>query len=224
MRWLNKNTLTYIMAMFIFVAMLSGCVHDFSGAAVVLRHGQSEANVAGIIASSPEIALHNYGLTKEGRKQVRKSAREIKRCFPAREFVIVASPLLRTQQTAEETAKILGVAKNDIITDERLTERDFSFFDGQSDAHYNDVWVYDEQGHTVSSHFNGKVEELASVRDRTQQAIRDYKEKYPDKIIIFVGHGDVASNIIALDKGAPLKDHRKVGGLPTAGWYELKRK
>ena len=189
-----------------------------------MRHGQSEANKLGIIASSLKMAEHKYGLTDTGRKQVRKSAQEIKARFPKCDFVIVASPLLRTQQTAEETVKILGVPEDQIITDKRLIERDFSYFDGQSDDHYKDVWAYDEQGRTVSSHFNGKVEELVGVRDRTQKAMQEYKEQFPDKIIIFVGHGDVASNIIAIDKGASLKDHRKVGGLPTAGWYVLGRK
>ena len=35
-----------------------------------MRHGESEANVAGVIVSDPEQGCHGYGLTEKGRLQV----------------------------------------------------------------------------------------------------------------------------------------------------------
>lgn len=215
------------------VFMMTACApanpsSSFAGAVFVQRHGQSEANVAGIIASTPETALHDYGLTYTGRRQAARSARAIKsiidRDYPNAPIVIAASPLLRAQETAKSDLNVFGKERATIITDERFTERDFAYFEGQSDDRYEDVWAYDRIGRTVSGAFNHKVEELVEVRDRTQEALRELKTEHPNAVIVIVTHGDVASNMIALDTLAPLKKHREVGGLETAGFRELKRK
>lgn len=44
---------------------------------LIVRHGQSEANVEGIVVSKPENGCGNYGLTSTGREQVTATAKEI---------------------------------------------------------------------------------------------------------------------------------------------------
>ncbi len=202
--------------------MITACVLPANNTdIVILRHGQSLANLKGIIASQFSTAGHAYGLTDIGRDQVAESALKIKAQFPGRQIVIVASPLLRTQQTAQVTADILGVDPKDIITDKRFIERDFSYYEGQSDQYYKSVWAFDEKGLPVSKAFNRHIEELRSVHDRTREALDEYAHRFPGAVIIVATHGDVASNIITSDHGKPLSQHRAIGGLPTAGFALL---
>jgi hypothetical protein len=42
-----------------------------------IRHGESEANVAGLIVSAPEVGTQKYGLTERGRRQVQTVRRHI---------------------------------------------------------------------------------------------------------------------------------------------------
>eukprot|EP00532_Pseudo-nitzschia_australis_P008468 CAMPEP_0168167392 /NCGR_PEP_ID=MMETSP0139_2-20121125/2524_1 /TAXON_ID=44445 /ORGANISM="Pseudo-nitzschia australis, Strain 10249 10 AB" /LENGTH=392 /DNA_ID=CAMNT_0008084629 /DNA_START=215 /DNA_END=1393 /DNA_ORIENTATION=- len=46
-----------------------------------LRHGQSLANVAGLIASDPGVACHKYGLSEEGKKQAKKAGDQLVQDF-----------------------------------------------------------------------------------------------------------------------------------------------
>jgi len=81
-----------------------------------LRHGQSLANVAGLIASNPDIACHKYGLSEEGKKQAQKAGDQLVRDFldargqqsdtngRLRGIAIVASDLLRAKETAQIAA------------------------------------------------------------------------------------------------------------------------
>ena len=44
---------------------------------LIVRHGQSEANVEGIVVSTPENGCSKYGLTHLGRKQAHDAGEEI---------------------------------------------------------------------------------------------------------------------------------------------------
>eukprot|EP00929_Paragymnodinium_shiwhaense_P038055 TRINITY_DN20179_c0_g1_i4.p1 TRINITY_DN20179_c0_g1~~TRINITY_DN20179_c0_g1_i4.p1 ORF type:complete len:161 (+),score=44.63 TRINITY_DN20179_c0_g1_i4:52-534(+) len=68
-----------------------------------LRHGESEANVAGIIISDPKVGTKRYGLTKKGIAAVRVSAAAFaKKVTAQRPFAveIIASDFKRTMETA----------------------------------------------------------------------------------------------------------------------------
>ena len=73
----------------------------------VLRHGRSLANERGLIASSMASAGQDFGLTAEGRLQVRANLEEA-RGLVSGPVSICASPLLRARETAEITAEIFG--------------------------------------------------------------------------------------------------------------------
>lgn len=230
-----RKILTYLLYVLIFCFLMTACASKpvsstapFTGVVIVQRHGQSEANVEGIIASTPQTATKAFGLSAKGKMQARQSATEIKeiidQTYPDRPIVIASSPLLRTQQTALEDLKVFGKDHAVILSDMRFTERDFSYFEGKDDNNYEKVWAYDRIGRVLGSAFDNKVEELVSVRDRTQGALTDLKQHFSNAVIVVVTHGDVASNMIALDKGIGLGKHREVGALPTAGYRVLTRK
>ena len=65
----------------------------------VMRHGQSKANVAGIIVSCIESDLRgDYGLSELGRAQALEAAQA---CELSRDTVIFSSDFSRARQTAE---------------------------------------------------------------------------------------------------------------------------
>ncbi len=43
----------------------------------MIRHGESEANVSGIISSNPDISTQIHGLTEHGRLQVTQHTNEL---------------------------------------------------------------------------------------------------------------------------------------------------
>ncbi|CAN0370664.1 unnamed protein product, partial [Scytosiphon promiscuus] len=70
-----------------------------------LRHGQSVANMEGIISSDPEVGSVKHGLTTNGRTQARVAATaliEVVGRDRLDSLVFVSSEFLRARQTAEE--------------------------------------------------------------------------------------------------------------------------
>src|SRR5699024_11799970 len=77
----------------------------------VLRHGESTANVEGLIVSAPgPRALTDVGLTAHGRDQARQAAREGLAQGLGPRAVVVSSDFARALQTAEEFAAGPGAA------------------------------------------------------------------------------------------------------------------
>lgn len=68
---------------------------------LLVRHGQSEGNAAGIIQGRTD-----FGLTELGRRQARLTAERLTALSPAH---VVSSPLTRAWQTAEPIAAALGL-------------------------------------------------------------------------------------------------------------------
>ena len=79
----------------------------FRNSYLIMRHGQSEANVAGLIVSDPAIGCERFGLTEQGRQQVVASATEYTGEPLSR---IICSDFLRTRQTAKLVTEALGLS------------------------------------------------------------------------------------------------------------------
>lgn len=172
-----------------------------------MRHGQSKANVARLIVSSPASdASGDYGLSDRGREQARQAA---ERSDLPPETVICASPFARARQTAEIVRERLGAAP--VITSGALRERYFGDFDQTDTANYEKVWAEDEAG-LVS---NG-VEPPAAVLDRVTSLVADLDRRYDGRAILLVSHGDalqiLQTGFLALDPAL----HRSVSHLETA--------
>ena len=157
-----------------------------------LRHGQSLANVAGLIASDPEVACKKYGLSDLGKEQARSAGidlverfLETRRLSANNEDVvrpqgiwIISSDFLRAKETADivlDTVRNSGIEYylngDKVFTDPRLRERYFGEWDLKSDVHYADVWKDDA---IDPLHEKNDVESVWSVVDRTTQCICDW--------------------------------------------------
>jgi broad specificity phosphatase PhoE len=177
----------------------------------LLRHGESLANVAGLIASDPANAGAQYGLTPHGRDQVRRSveaARAEGTLAGARR--VVTSPLLRARESAEIAAEILGA---ELHVDARLSERGFGEFELLSDHSYEQVWSADRDDPT---HERWGVESAASVLARARALLAELDALPADGPVVLCTHGDVASVLLCACAGVPLGQHRDVGSLGNA--------
>ena len=176
----------------------------------LLRHGESLANVAGLIASRPANAAA-YGLTERGREQVRAAvaaARAAGTLGGVRR--VVTSPLLRARESAEIAAEILGA---ELVEDARLSERGFGELELGPDHSYGQVWSADRDDPT---HERWGVESITSVLGRARELLAELDAAAGDEPIVLCTHGDVASVLLCACQGLPLGRHREVGALANA--------
>lgn len=151
-----------------------------------LRHGHSVANERGIVASSLEVARHDFGLTDLGRRQVTATVEQAHHAgILDAQTLIYASPLLRTRQTATLARAVLGAER--VRYSARLRERFFGEFDGGQDARYNTIWRLDAED---AQHRQYDVESVTSVLRRTTQLIRALEQRFMERRILLVSHGD----------------------------------
>lgn len=180
----------------------------------VLRHGESTANVEGLIVSAPgPRALTEVGLTPRGRTQARAAAEVGAAQGLGSETVVITSDFARALQTAEEFAAALGAASPRI--DQRLRERSFGRHDEGPASAYDQVWAVDRDRGTPQD----EVEPVAAVAARVLAVLAEADDLAGDAPVVLVAHGDVLQIALTLAAGADPHDHR---GQPHLGNAELR--
>ncbi len=86
----------------------------------VMRHGESESNVAGVISANID---NDDSITEAGKEQVKRAAVELK---SENIDLIIASPFMRTRQTAELVRTELGLSETSLLFDEIIREYDLA--------------------------------------------------------------------------------------------------
>ncbi|MEI6891964.1 MAG: histidine phosphatase family protein [Pontiella sp.] len=178
------------------------------------RHGQSRANVEGIIISNPAVGTIAYGLTEVGRQQVAT------RVASATDFdadsVIISSDFLRTRETAEIVRAKLGAAE--VILEERLRERFFGEWEGKSHTNYSEAWKTDSFDPDRVYH---GAESSRSVQERMWSVIQSLEVDYAKRTIILVSHGDPLMLLQTAFKDLGPDKHRALPYIETASWRLL---
>lgn len=147
----------------------------------VVRHGQTMINVFGMVNGRNRI-----GLNRVGKKEARKASVEVGKLNIDKIF---CSPLKRTKQTC----KLINKNNVEVIYDERLFERNSNKVQFNKIANLNfDEW-YDINKEILQKDAEG----FKSIYERTVNLIKELKEKYPDKSIMIVTHGDVCKAVNA---------------------------
>ena len=181
-----------------------------------MRHGQSEANVAGIIVSDPQIGCNQFGLTALGQQQVIKSASNTSKLN--QDTLIISSDFLRAKNTAETTQKILNTLQP-IQYSIALRERFFGELNGKNDSQYQMVWDIDQQN---PDHQKFNVESANQVVSRISALIMQLEQQYFDlhknvgQKILLVAHGDVLQLLQTWFQNVPASQHRSLPHLETA--------
>lgn len=185
----------------------------------ILRHGYSKANEAAIVLSHPEHGQsEEFTLTEKGEKQVLDSVTMAKNVgLLDANIIIVSSPFSRCQKTAEIARDILGV-DGAIILDSRLRERWFGNWERTDNTAYDKVWADDIHNpqHQIES-----VESAHDVQQRTAELISELEEKYADKKILLVSHGDALQIMQTAFQKKSSAVHRSLQHLETAEVREL---
>ena len=185
-------------------------MHRFKNTYYAFRHGQSRANVEGIIVSDPSVGTVDYGLTDEGRLQVLQSLGTAPQ-FTS-DSLIVASDFLRTRETAELIRRELGVVA--VALDSRLRERFFGEWEGMGHANYSKAWendLFDPQ-----REYHGAESSLA-VRERMWAVIQSLEKQYHERSIILVSHGDPLMLLQTAFLELGPEKHRSLPYMNTAG-------
>ena len=175
-----------------------------------MRHGQSEANVAGIIASDPNVGCTAYGLSETGKKQAIHSARSTTELN--KNIHILSSDFLRAKETAEIVQAEIQ-SNHPIHFTEKLRERFFGDLNGQNDHQYQSVWTLDQND---PHHHTFGVESANEVVVRTSALINTLEQQFSNETFLLVAHGDVLQLLQTWFQDVPASQHRQLPHLNTA--------
>ncbi len=174
---------------------------------VLLRHGRSTANVAGVLAGrSPGVSLDDVGRAQAGAVATRLSGIELD--------ALISSPMDRCQQTIAPLAAATGLP---VRIEPALAEVDYGDWTGRAlkDLAGEDLWRT-VQAHPSAAVFPGG-EGLAAVGVRAVGAIRGLmSELGPDAVILVCSHGDVIKAILADALGLHLDGFQRIMVAPAS--------
>jgi len=150
----------------------------------VVRHGQTDWNIQGLIQGATDIDLNSTGI-----KQAQETANLLKNINLS---AIYCSPLKRTIDTASTINKYHNL---NIITDKRIIERNFGNFEGTNLLKNKyDYWDY-----SLNLDSNN-VETIHLLFNRVRNFLLDIYETYKntDSNILLVTHGGTSIAITAI--------------------------
>ncbi len=149
---------------------------------IFVRHGEGDHNVAHIYSGDVKNEHH---LTEKGREQIKKTAKRLQ-SFD----VLVASPFVRTQETAEILKKECKF-EGEIITDSRVQELFFGKLEGKGFL-------------SKTERLDDKTtEQPEAVAKRLAEFMSDMAKKYPGKTIAVATHGGVVYEAISATNRIP---------------------
>lgn len=175
-----------------------------------IRHGEGDHNVANVCSSVTDYPHH---LTEAGRAGVQKSAEELRGKGITK---IITSPFVRTRETAEIVAGVLGIPKESIVFDDRLREFGFGDFHLKSKVEYN-AWRQEVKADFFTKTPGG--ESVADAKFRIAEWLYETDQKYQNETILFVSHGiafEVMPFIVSGSNAAETWAHWRKDRVPFA--------
>jgi probable phosphomutase (TIGR03848 family) len=178
---------------------------------ILLRHGRSTSNTAGVLAGRSE----GVDLDDKGREQ---AAGLIDRIGDLPITAVVCSPMLRCRRTVEPLAEALCLQP---VIDDRLSEVDYGDWTGRKigDLAKEPLWRV-VQAHPSAAVFPGG-EGLAQVQARAVAAVREHDRRLAeqhggDALWLACTHGDVIKSLIADAYGIHLDGFQRVTADPAS--------
>ena len=176
---------------------------------ILLRHGRSTSNTAGVLAGRSE----GVDLDDKGRDQ---AAGLIDRIGELPIRAVVCSPMLRCRRTVEPLAAALCLEP---LIDDRLAEVDYGDWTGRKigDLAKEPLWSV-VQAHPSAAVFPGG-EGLAQVQARAVAAVREHDRRLAlehggDALWLACTHGDVIKAVIADAFGTHLDSFQRISADP----------
>lgn len=182
---------------------------------MLLRHGRSVANTAGVLAGRSE----GVDLDDKGREQ---AAGLIDRIGDLPIRAVVCSPQLRCRRTVEPLAEFLCLEP---LIDDRLAEVDYGEWTGRKlgDLAGESLWKV-VQAHPSAAAFPGgeglaqmQARAVAAVREHDRRLALEYGEGHGgDALWVACTHGDVIKAVIADAFGVHLDGFQRVTADPIS--------
>lgn len=149
----------------------------------VMRHGETDANLKGLVSSVMNSGSH---LTEEGKAQIRATADELKKEGIG---IIISSPFVRTRETTEIMCDVLGIDKDSVVYEHRLGEMSLPAYEGKTWAEYHADYPKTVENFTKAKEGD---ESYADVKRRVSQVLHEIESRYKGKKILIVTHGGPA--------------------------------
>ena len=164
----------------------------------VIRHGQTDWNVAGKCQGRTDIELNSTGI-----EQAKKAKTQLK---DYKIDLIICSPLKRARKTAEIINEAIDCK---IISDERIIERNCGNIEGTTKEEWPSIVNEDiDIINNYNLNWNKlKVEPIQNVCNRVWNLLDEIEEKYKDKNILLVTHGGTCRAINAYFNGIGENGH-----------------
>jgi broad specificity phosphatase PhoE len=181
---------------------------------VLLRHGRTAYNQAGIWQGQADITLDDLG-----RDQSKAVAEYLVAERPA---AVVASDLVRARNTGQAVADAAGVP---LSVDRRLREIDVGAWQDRTDADIAasgdaDALAAYRRGEDVPA---GGAERLSDVGHRGAEALAEHAASIPAGTLVVASHGVVLRCAALRLLGVPRELWSMLGGLPNSGWGVIAR-
>lgn len=170
--------------------MTTGTGRGASVALALVRHGATPMTPTGAYSGS---SVPGPSLTEHGRAQARAAAGVLARIggtlfddLPP-PSLLVASPMVRTQETAQILAAELDGLT--IRTDERARECDFGQWEGRTEAEIDERWPGElDTWHTTGTSRPPGGESIAEVGARTGALMADLLATHAGRTVAVVAH------------------------------------
>jgi broad specificity phosphatase PhoE len=182
-------------------------------ATVLLRHGQTPMSVQKRYAGRTDVPLTEVG--------VQQAAAAAKRLASAGLGAIVASPLLRTVQTAQTVAAVTGVP---VVTDDGFRETDFGAWEGLTFAEVRDRWPAEVSAWLADPEVAPPGgESFTDVNARVSAALDRVLADRAGQTVLVVSHVTPIKLLVAAALLAPApalyRMHLDVAALSEIDWY-----
>ncbi len=181
---------------------------------VLLRHGETTHNAAGIWQGQLDVPLNDHGRVQAAAAAVALATRPVAR--------IVSSDLVRAAETAHIVAEVLG---RPVALDARFREIEAGQWQGRTSAEvqaaHPELWAAVLRGEDVPRGVTGET--MADVARRGAQGVTDVLAATASgERVLVVTHGAACRAIVADLLGLDVQSAwRILGGLGNCHWAEL---
>jgi len=174
---------------------------------LLIRHGQTPTT--GVVLPGRAAGLH---LSETGRQQAERVAVQLKERLSLID-AIFTSPLERTRETAEPTARVFGLEP---VVDDAFVECDFGDWTGQKLTDLSKLPEWQTVQKTPSQFRFPGGESFVEMQDRVVAGIESAAAQFPGGVVACFSHADPIKAAITHYRGVNLDEFQKAKADPAS--------
>lgn len=170
-----------------------------------VRHGETEANAAGVSSGSE----FDTPLNDNGREQARTTGVELR---GKKIDLIVSSPMSRAKETARIIADQVGYSPDKILVSDYFTERNMGIYSKNRESRF--------YADALADKLHESTETVAQMHKRVEKGL-DWLKQQKAQNILLVSHGGISRILRLMHQNLPHSHMYKIDRLPNAEIYEF---